>query len=799
MRRLVERCNYVLADWLVRGRTFWILLGLTATVAAYVHLNYYQPLNYNRSMESFFPKSDTRLQLYQQFKGWFRSEATLLVVYTDKELWTPAGMDRQLKLRADLLQVRGVATVTCLADSPFPGVSGLGQSVASVVKKSDGEPKALEGIRQAIRKSNLQQGVLVANDGFTTAHIVLLAHQDTDSVARCMETVRARAVQSLAGAAVQGPHAAGTLLMIHDVYAYTEEDGKLLEGISVLLMSIVIAFTFRSLRWILLPLIVVYATLYWSLSLWGAWHGEMTMVGSAISSLVAVFGVSTVVHYGMLYRELRPTASSETAMWHTLVLLGPPIFWVLLTNAGGFGALLVCEIRPVTDFAWIMMLASMLVGVAVLVFVPFGAMELGSRPPRSMVGESRVQRLLLWSLDAAQRRPWLTALGLIAPLLAVSYGMFKLEPQTDFTNNFRRDTVLFQAYDFIERNYGGAGQLDLIFDADDLYKMDDKQRAAFIQKLRQLEKTLSELPAVKSDDGEPIAGVTKVLGLADFVDAMGTDALSQKLAPLELRLLVLEGRFEEAQKQYPIQSRLLVPLFKDRPATLPQFWNRTEKKMRITLQVRERLPSDSKKELIAAVRKKASEVLGEGSKPQTTGIYVMLAHLIESLLDDQNRTFALSLLLMFLMALAALRSISLALITMIPTVLPVVAVVGTMGWVGLPVNIATAMLASVAMGMTIDSSLLYLYRFREERRNGADFNTALHRTHGTTGLALVVANLALIVGFGVLTLSRFIPLIHFGILTALALLGGLVGNLILLPLLLQLLPGLKREPTRSVE
>ncbi|GBD37075.1 Putative membrane protein YdgH [bacterium HR36] len=141
---------------------------------------------------------------------------------------------------------------------------------------------------------------------------------------------------------------------------------------------------------------------------------------------------------------------------------------------------------------------------------------------------------------------------------------------------------------------------------------------------------------------------------------------------------------------------------------------------------------------------------------------------------------------MVLMALVAFRSLMLALIAMVPTVLPVLAVIGTMGWAGLPVNIATAMLASVAMGMTIDSSILYLYRLREEQAAGHSFAEALVRTHCTTGAALIVASVALVFGFCVLTRSRFLPLVHFGFLAALALLGGVIGNLVLLPLLLRL-------------
>jgi predicted RND superfamily exporter protein len=141
---------------------------------------------------------------------------------------------------------------------------------------------------------------------------------------------------------------------------------------------------------------------------------------------------------------------------------------------------------------------------------------------------------------------------------------------------------------------------------------------------------------------------------------------------------------------------------------------------------------------------------------------------------------------MFLMGWTAFRSVRLSGIALVPKLLPVMGVVGTMGWIGLPVNIATAMLASVAMGMSIGTSILYIYRFERERRGGVEFTQALMQTHCSTGLALIIANVAMVLGFMVLMLSRFIPLVHFGMLTALALFGGLVGNLVLLPLLLWL-------------
>jgi predicted RND superfamily exporter protein len=112
-------------------------------------------------------------------------------------------------------------------------------------------------------------------------------------------------------------------------------------------------------------------------------------------------------------------------------------------------------------------------------------------------------------------------------------------------------------------------------------------------------------------------------------------------------------------------------------------------------------------------------------------------------------------------------------------------VVGTMGWLGLPINIGTAMISSVSMGLTVDASIFYISSFRRMQESGMTFFEALHATQHEIGRALIYSNAALILGFLVLTLSHFIPLVYFGFLVSVAILGGLVGNLVLLPLLIR--------------
>jgi predicted RND superfamily exporter protein len=111
---------------------------------------------------------------------------------------------------------------------------------------------------------------------------------------------------------------------------------------------------------------------------------------------------------------------------------------------------------------------------------------------------------------------------------------------------------------------------------------------------------------------------------------------------------------------------------------------------------------------------------------------------------------------------------------------------GMMGWLGLKINMGAAMIAAVSLGLSVDSSLHYLLSYQTARKAGLSSVAALGEVQQTVGRALVFATLALIIGFSSLCFSEFVPTIYFGALVSLAMLGGLLGNLVLLPLLLRL-------------
>ncbi|MFN9041502.1 MAG: hypothetical protein ACK5YO_34760, partial [Planctomyces sp.] len=164
------------------------------------------------------------------------------------------------------------------------------------------------------------------------------------------------------------------------------------------------------------------------------------------------------------------------------------------------------------------------------------------------------------------------------------------------------------------------------------------------------------------------------------------------------------------------------------------------------------------------------------------GLFVVMARIIDSLLADQLKSFLWASVGTVLCTAVAFRSLRIGLISLVPNVFPIGIVTGTLGLLHVPVNIGTAMIASVAMGFTC--SVYYIDMFQRSLPS-LGVTGALQRAQAGVGKAVVLAHGALVAGFLVLTLSEFIPLVYFGGLLSLSMLGGLVSDLVMLPLLLR--------------
>lgn len=739
--RLLERFVDALIRWRAPIFAASILLTIVSIYPA-------SQLEFDQSIETLYADDDPHLQDYRQSKSWFGGDELIGVAYRDTELFEKAGQQRLLEFSQRLSDVPGVRPQST-------------QNLARNMAAANLPPLS----RRKEQVLDLYRGLLVGDDNQTTGVVLRLVPETDTPVPRAQTIAEIRRVaedhEKRTGLET---HVAGEPVQVHDMFRYVQEDGAVLGWASSILLIVVILVIFRRIRWVLLPVIVVQATLVWTKAILVLSHLQLSMVSSILNSLVTVIGVATVMHITLVYCEHREHLDRAAALHKTFLLLASDVFWVCATTAGGFGAQLSSHVFPVYSFGLMMTLGSMLILVAIAGFLP-GGILLGKNAvdPHVTTADGQVGRWLSTLAHWIEAYPWrLTAICAVVTVAALS-GMSRIRVETDFTRNFRQSSPIVKALGFIETNLGGAGTWEVNFPAPP--ELNDE----FLDRVRELSRKLKE---VRIDDAFVRAGdptpqgppLTKVTAVTDGLDII--PVLPIISSTLDKRLKILSA-FQ--------------------PEFLPTLYNREAGRMRILLRARERQPAEIKQRLIERVQTIAREqfpTAAESERPRATGLYVLLTYLVESLLGDQWSSFGWGAAGMIGMMTIAYRSLRIGLISLVPNLLPIVMVIGAMGWLDLPINIASAMISTVSLGLTIDASIFYISSFRRFRRQGMDFSAALRATQHDVGRALIYSNMALVMGFLVLMLSHFIPLIYFGLLVSLAMVGGLIGNLVLLPLMI---------------
>ncbi|MEE3289067.1 MAG: MMPL family transporter, partial [Pseudomonadota bacterium] len=167
-----------------------------------------------------------------------------------------------------------------------------------------------------------------------------------------------------------------------------------------------------------------------------------------------------------------------------------------------------------------------------------------------------------------------------------------------------------------------------------------------------------------------------------------------------------------------------------------------------------------------------------------TGLLVLYNNMLQSLFQSQIQTLGVVMLGIGLMLLVLFRSLVLAVIGIIPNLLAATSILGLMGLFGIPLDLMTITIASITIGVAVDNSIHYIYRFREEFPRTKSYARTLHTCHASIGRAIFYTAITIIVGFSILILSNFLPTVYFGVLTALAMAVALLASLTLLPKLL---------------
>jgi predicted RND superfamily exporter protein len=588
----------------------------------------------------------------------------------------------------------------------------------------------------------------------------------------------------------------GVGMIADDMISFIKSDLKVF-GLGVLFFLIVtLSIIFRNFRWVLLPMLCCAFSAISMMGLLGMFGWQVTVVSSNFISLQLIITMAITIHLIVRYRGLasqNPGAEQRHLILDTVRLMVTPCLYAALTTIAGFGSLLLCDLLPVQTFGW-MMIAGIIVslGITFLLF-PAGLMVLHRRPPRAhqAVRKSRVSLTsFLAEFTGTNGKTILVSGGIIFVISLL--GISRLVVENSFIDYFKDTTEIYQGLKVIDQKLGGTSPLDVIIDLEEPERssqvtapgIDSKSDDEFAEFDDEFEE-FDEFDSTEDDESywftvEKMALVTRI---HDYLDSLPETG---KVLSLATMLKIAED-FNNGQ---PLDNFQLALVYKELPDTfktmiLAPYVSVEHNQLRYAIRVKDSEESLRRNELVKKIKYDLINKLDlREDNVHLTGLLVLYNNMLQSLFESQILTLGVVVIALMGMFLILFRSLKIALIAITPNLLAIGAVLGVIGWLNIPLDMMTITIAAISMGIAVDNTIHYIYRFRQEFDAEHNYVKTMFRCHTSIGFAIYYTSVTIIIGFSILALSNFLPTIYFGLLTGLAMLIALIGSLTLLPQLL---------------
>jgi predicted RND superfamily exporter protein len=749
-----------------------------------------QRVSYQQSINSFFADDDPAIRVYRQASQIFGDDNFVFVVYDDPALITPAGLDRVAELASalDKAHIPGVDRVESIDVMPLlwivddallaldrlPGLARKvafetakrsikdvdlktsGMTVRAAVRGAANDRKALAALKERIIHHPLFLGTLVNSTATSTALVARLNKTDKHNVIDTVNGLRAAADEFAARHDFKPPAVVGPPVLLADGFAAIEIDGRRLAVVGMVLIGVVTLSAVRSLWWAIVPMLAGWVIWLATETILGMFDIKLALSGGPLVAQIIVLTMPAASHLAIHFRDDRRSESDPRKAAHsTLRAVAAPIAWTAITGAIGYGALFTSHVMPIRQFGAI--LGTCTLGAAILVMLISPIAMLPPFPlevPVRHGSHSRVSAVMNRLILFVYKRPWTIVGGMFAVVVPLALGLFGLRYETNYINLFRRETRVVRDYNTVESTLGGIGVVELIVPVGKTIEP---------KALADLDNVGAQIAETRVTDP---GGVAQVLSLATVLDP------DRRLAalPVDRQRRILADKLELIGAS--TQSHLL-----------NSFWNSETGDSRMLIRIKEQQAAVDKSRIFERAVAAAREIFGPAS--YLTGLSFLMTKTTEAIIATQWTTFLWSAIGILLMLSLAFRSVTVALLALLPTLLSVALVLGLMGWLRIKLDMATALVASVALGLSVDDTFHCLLQFRRDHQKER-FRRRLFASYRVSGPGVMLSSLAVAIGFAALRTSEFEPFVNFGTMVGIATAGSTIGNLILLPACLTL-------------
>ena len=705
------------------------------------------------SIEALIRKDDPNRIFYSEFRKTFGADDAVVVAIGAKEVFAHNVLEYIKSLTEEIESLDGVED--CLSITSTETIMGLKEDFIVEPLFEDGYIPSGKNELKEIKAKAFSNPLIVGNIINTSSNATLIlvrtaSHEDDQEFeSRLLARIHEILDRTPRPPDIQGPFVAGWPVVDVSMATYMNKDVMTFVPISAFLMCITVFLFVRSWPYTALIMTIMLLSLLWTMAALKVVGGAMSPLTSILPPLIMALSLSDGIHIITTYLRLKDIVKTVKEAWWPCALTS-------LTTAIGFLSLLVSDIPAIRHFG-----AAAAAGMGIELFLCFTLLiTLVPRVRRvgSGVSSTNWYPFMNFLEKVAQAVPSTQGPVLLVTvvfLLLAAIGISRLRVDTNMLDYFYKSSDVRKAASFVDNTLGGANTIEISLKTLGEHDFLEPQN---IQRLEEIFSLLKKR-----------SGITEVTGPNSFLKLMNRAFHSDNA----IYYKVPDSR--EMSAQY---------LLLYDGDEMSHFLSSEEKWARISARTNlhgtedlSRLYSWLKESLEGIFR-------GTGVEYKITGKTYLFNHMAQDIVSSQVESLALASLIIFGIMFVVLKDLKLGLISIVPNVLPIAGNLAIMGFLGIPINTATAIISAVAIGIAVDDTIHFIVHFKRERDQGGPGMAAIRNALIKKGRAAISTSLVLVVGFGVLVVSNFIPTAQFGVLSALIMLMALTADIVVLPVLL---------------
>jgi predicted RND superfamily exporter protein len=584
----------------------------------------------------------------------------------------------------------------------------------------------------------------------------------------------------------------GIPMIANDMMSFIKSD-IIVFGIGVFIFIVLtLWFIFRNLKWVIMPLLGCATSVIIMIGLLGLIGWKVTVISSNFIALMLILNMAMNIHVTVRFLQLKkesPQLSKDEVIVEASKKMMLPIFYTVLTTICAFLSLVFSGIKPIIDFGWMMTLGLTVSLIVTFMLLPSLINILSSDKE---IGIKDTEKSLITSaLGSFTKKNNIIIFSFTSLIILFSFiGILKLEVENSFINYFDKETEIYKGMKKIDDELGGTTPLNIIIKFPTKIK-DSKSKEDEFDEWEE-ENSVDE---DKSKYWFTRDKMDKIIKVHDYLDSLpeigkvlsfgsilrvAEDLNNKELQSLEIA--VLYSKIPESIKNEIISPYISVE--KD--------------EARVSVRIKDSLQDLRRNDLINKINLELNSKIGlNKNEYKLSGVLILFNNLLQSLFKSQILTLGIVILGIFLMFFILFKNLMISFIGVTPNFIAAFFILGIIGLLGIPLDMMTITIAAITIGIAVDNSIHYIYRFKEEFKKINNYNKTLDRCHSTVGIAILNTSITIVFGFSILVLSNFIPTIYFGIFTGLAMMLAMVSVLTLLPKLILIFKPFGEEISQS--